>query len=336
LIIDRKDSIPAIGIVLNFFGKKLLRLIVVILAVTALTFLMINLLPGDAAVTNAGIGATLAEVEKIREDLGLNKNVFVRYSLWLADAAQGRLGHSIITDEPVLEAISHRLPVTIELMIISQILALMLAVPFGIVSAYKSGTSIDKTINTLAFSVMSVPTFVMALLLIFAFSLKLNWLPATGYISFSDGFWRNANSFLLPGFSIALVEWGYLMRILRSDMIATLQEDYILMAKSKGLPTFYILFKHALRPSCFTLITILGIQVGHLIGGAVIVENIFALPGIGSLFISSIFARDYPMVQGCILLIAIAYVLINFFVDILYSFLDPRIRFQNKTLVSNG
>jgi peptide/nickel transport system permease protein len=141
---------------------------------------------------------------------------------------------------------------------------------------------------------------------------------------------------LLPGFSIALVEWGYLMRILRSDMIATLQEDYILMAKSKGLPTFYILFKHALRPSCFTLITILGIQVGHLIGGAVIVENIFALPGIGSLFISSIFARDYPMVQGCILLIAIAYVLINFFVDILYSFLDPRIRFQNKTLVSNG
>ncbi|MDM8535164.1 ABC transporter permease [Desulfobacterales bacterium HSG17] len=321
---------------LIFFGKKILRLIVVILAVTALTFLMINLLPGDAAINHAGIGATLEDVEQIREDLGLNKNIFIRYTLWLIDAVQGRLGHSILTDEPVLEAISHRLPITIELMIISQMLALLLAVPFGIVSGFKSGTSIDKIINTLAFSVMSVPTFVMALLLIFAFSLKLSWFPATGYIDFSDGFWLNVKSFLLPGFSIALVEWGYLMRILRSDMIATLQEDYILMAKSKGLPTVYILFKHALIPSCFTLITILGIQVGHLIGGAVIVESIFALPGIGSLLIASIYGRDYPMVQGCILYITIAYVMINFFVDILYTFLDPRIRSQNISGVSNG
>lgn len=319
-----------------FLGKKVLRLIFVILAVTALTFLMIHLLPGDAAVTHAGIGATTADVEKIREDLGLNKNILIRYTLWLTDAVQGKLGHSVLTDEPVLEAICHRLPVTIELMIISQMLALMLAVPFGIISAYKSGTNIDKTINTLAFSVMSVPTFVMALLLIFAFSLKLNWLPATGYSPISNGIWLNVHSFLLPGFSIALVEWGYLMRILRTDMIATLQEDYILMAKSKGLPTVYILFIHALRPSCFTLITILGIQVGHLIGGAVIVETIFALPGIGSLLVSGIFGRDYPMVQGCILFITTAYVLVNFFVDILYTFLDPRIRSRNISGVSRA
>ncbi|MCP3876422.1 MAG: ABC transporter permease [Desulfobacteraceae bacterium] len=314
-----------------FLGKKLFRLIVVILAVTAITFLMVNFLPGDIAITTAGFGASLEDVEAIREDLGLNKNIVLRYTLWLFDAAQGRLGQSFLTDEPVLEAISQRLPVTIELMIISQMFALMLAIPFGIISAYKSGTNIDKTINTLAFSVMSIPTFVMALLLIFAFSLKVNWLPATGYVPFSEGFWLNIKSFLLPGFSIALVEWGYLMRILRSDMISTLQEDYILMAKSKGLPTVYILFKHALRPSCFTLITILGIQVGHLIGGAVIVENIFALPGIGSLLIAAIYGRDYTVVQGCILFITIAYVMINFFVDILYSILDPRIRFQNRT-----
>ncbi len=314
-----------------FFGKKLFRLIVVILTVTAITFLMVNFLPGDIAITTAGFGASLEDVEAIREDLGLNKNVVLRYTLWLFDAVQGRLGQSFLTDEPVLEAISQRLPVTIELMIISQMLALMLAVPFGIISGYKSGTNIDKTINTLAFSVMSIPTFVMALLLIFAFSLKVNWLPATGYVPFSEGFWLNIKSFLLPGFSIALVEWGYLMRILRSDMISTLQEDYILMAKSKGLPTVYILFKHALRPSCFTLITIFGIQVGHLIGGAVIVENIFALPGIGSLLIAAIYGRDYTVVQGCILFITIAYVMVNFFVDILYSFLDPRIRFQNRT-----
>ncbi len=321
---------------INFLAKKVLRLIVVILAVSALTFLTINLLPGDAAVTSAGIGATLAQVEEIREDLGLNKSIIVRYLLWFSDAAHGRLGQSILTDEPVLEAIFHRLPITIELMIISQLMALILAVPFGILSAYKSGTSIDKTINTLAFSVMSVPTFVMALLLIFTFSLKFSWLPATGYIPFSEGLWLNLKSFLLPGFSIALVEWGYLMRILRSDMIATLQEDYILMAKSKGLSTIHILFSHALRPSCFTLITVLGIQVGHLIGGAVIVETIFALPGIGSLLIASIFGRDFPMVQGCILFITIAYVLINFFVDILYTILDPRIRSQNINGVSHG
>jgi len=314
-----------------FFGKKLFRLIVVILTVTAITFLMVNFLPGDIAITTAGFGASLEDVEAIREDLGLNKNVVLRYTFWLFDAVQGRLGQSFLTDEPVLEAISQRLPVTIELMIISQMLALMLAVPFGIISGYKSGTNIDKTINTLAFSVMSIPTFVMALLLIFTFSLKVNWLPATGYVPFSEGFWLNIKSFLLPGFSIALVEWGYLMRILRSDMISTLQEDYILMAKSKGLPTVYILFKHALRPSCFTLITIFGIQVGHLIGGAVIVENIFALPGIGSLLIAAIYGCDYKVVQGCILFITIAYVMVNFLVDILYSFLDPRIRFQSRT-----
>ncbi|MCP4682142.1 MAG: ABC transporter permease, partial [Desulfobacterales bacterium] len=205
-----------------------------------------------------------------------------------------------------------------------------------IISSFKSGMTIDKTINTLAFSLMSIPTFIMSLLLIFFFSLKLNWLPATGYVPWSDGLWANFKSFMLPGISIALVEWGYLMRILRSDMIATLQEDFILMAKSKGLPSIHILFKHALRPSCFTLITILGVQVGHLIGGAVVVERIFALPGIGSLLISAIYGRDYPTVQGCILFITIFYVLINFLVDILYSFLDPRIQSQNMIGVSDG
>ena len=314
---------------INFLGKKLIRLAVTILAATALTFLMVNLLPGDAAITNAGIGASIEDVEEIREELGLNKNIFIRYTLWLIDAAHGRLGHSIQTDEPVLEVISQRLPITIELMIISQVLALMLAIPFGILCGFKSGTGVDKTINTLAFSVMSLPVFVMSLLLIFVFSIKLNWLPATGYISFSNGFWGNLKSFILPGLSIALVEWGFLMRILRSDMITTLQQDFILMAKSKGLPTHHILFKHALKPSCFTLVTILGIQVGHLIGGAVIVESIFALPGIGSLLISAIYGRDYPIVQGCILIITLSYVFINFIVDITYSVLDPRIRSHN-------
>ncbi len=309
-----------------YFGKKLLRLIAVVFAVTILTFLMVNLLPGDVAYTIAGQNASSEDVEAIREELGLNRSIFIRYVEWLADAARGRLGKSLQTHEPVLDAILSRLPVTIELMILSQVFALMLAVPAGIISAYKAGTSVDKTISLTAFGMISIPNFVMALVLIFLFSLRLKWLPATGYVPLSDGLLANLRSFILPGFSIAMMEWVPLMRVLRSDMISTLQEDFILMAKSKGLSTFNILFRHALRPSCFTLITIFGIQIGNLIGGAVIVEQIFALPGIGRLLIAAIYGRDYTMIQGCILFIAISYVLINFIVDLMYSVLDPRIR----------
>ncbi len=314
---------------IKFIGEKILRLVIVILAVTALTFLMVNLLPGDVAITTSGFGASIEDVEAIREDLGLNDNVLIRYVRWLKDAIQGNLGYSFLTHEPVTSSIFERLPVTLELVIISQCFALLLAIPFGIISSYRSGTPVDKTINIAGFSLMSTPIFIMSLLLIFLFSIKLGWLPATGYTPLSDGLFSNFKSFILPSMSIALVEWGPLMRILRSDMISTLQEDFILMAKSKGLPTLHILFKHALRPSCFTLITIMGIQVGHLIGGAVIVESIFAIPGIGGLLISAIYGRDFPIVQGCILFITISYVLINFFVDIMYSVLDPRLGFQN-------
>ncbi len=308
------------------FSKKLLRLILVVFAVTALTFLMVNLLPGDVAYILAGEGATIEDVEAIRHELGLNENLFLRYGNWVSEAAHGRFGKSLRTEEPVLEAILSRLPVTIELLIFSQILALFLAVPAGIISAYKADTKIDRTVSATGFGLISIPTFVMAIVLIFLFSLRLQWLPATGYTQLSGGIMANLKSYLLPGLSIALVEWVPLMRVLRSDMIATLQEDYILMAKSKGLPTLHILLRHALKPSSFTLITIFGIQIGHYIGGAIIVEQIFALPGIGSLLIAGIYGRDYIMVQGCILFIAVSYVAINFLVDVMYSVLDPRIR----------
>lgn len=320
------SSLRIINIEIRYFGRKLLRLAAVVFAVTALTFLMVDLLPGDVAFDIAGTDATLEDVEAIREELGLNKNLFVRYAEWIADAACGRFGKSLRTHEPVLEAIFSRLPVTVELMVLSQIFALILAIPAGIISACKARTVVDKSVSSAAFAMISVPIFVMALVLIFLFALRLKWLPATGYTPLSAGFLANIRSFVLPALSIALVEWVPLMRVLRSDMIATLQDDYILMAKSKGLPALHILFRHALRPSSFTLITIFGLQVGNLIGGALIVEQIFALPGIGRLLIAAIYGRDYPMVQGCILFIAIAYVTINFAVDIMYSVLDPRIR----------
>ncbi len=311
---------------MKFIGNKLLRFIFVVLTVTALTFLMVNLLPGDVAYTIGGVESTLEDIQAIQKELGLDRNIVVRYFAWLGHVARGDFGTSYLTHEPVLEAIFSRLPVTIELMLLAQFLALTFAIPIGIFSAYKAHSASDKALGSAAFATMSVPVFVMALVLIYLFALKLRWLPATGYIPLSEGLWPNIQALILPAMSIALVEWVSLMRVLRNDMITILQEDYILMARSKGLPASHILIRHALRPSLFTLVTILGMQIGHLIGGALIVEIIFALPGIGRLLVGAIYGRDYIMVQGCILFIAVAYVCVNSLVDLCYAVLDPRIR----------
>jgi peptide/nickel transport system permease protein len=287
---------------------------------------MVDLLPGDAAYLMAGESATIEDVRAIREELGLHRSIVVRYLVWLADAARGDFGQSFITREPVWESITARLPVTIELMVGTQMIALVLAVPVGIFCGYRPRSGIDRFLSIAAFGVMSVPVFVMALVLIFLFALKLRWLPATGYVPFLENPIENLRSMFLPALSIAMVEWVPLMRVLRSDMAATLREDFILMARSKGLPARTILLRHALRPSLFTLVTLFGIQVGHLIGGALIVETIFALPGIGRLLVGAIFARDVIVVQGCVFFITIAYVAINFLVDVSYTVLDPRLR----------
>jgi peptide/nickel transport system permease protein len=306
--------------------KKLSRFVLVVVAVSAFTFLLVNLLPGDVAYIVGGEDATPEDIKVIHERLGLDRNVVVRYFIWLQKSARGDLGVSILTNEPVLGTILARLPVTIELLIISQCIALMLALPAGIASAYKSGSMFDRFVNGIGLSTLSIPSFVMALLTIYLFSIKLRWLPATGYTSFSVSLGDNLKSFILPGLSIALIEWVVLMRVLRSDMITTLRQDFILMARAKGLPPWRVLLQHALRPSSFTLITILGIQIGRHLGEAVIVETIFALPGIGRLLVNAIYSRDYILVQGCILLITIGYVTINSVVDIIYAILDPRIR----------
>ena len=313
--------------------KKILRLLLVVLAVTALTFLMVNILPGDVAVMIGGQSATQEDIQTIRKDLGLDRNLLSRYILWLGHLIQGDLGKSYLTHESVLQVILNRLPVTVELLIISQLLTLLLALPAGILSAYRSGSFLDRLISISGFATLSIPSFVMALLGIYFFAIQLHWLPATGYTPVSYGLGANIRSFILPALSIALIEWVVLMRVLRSDMIGTLQQNFILMARAKGLPPWKVLLHHALRPSSFTLVTVLGIQIGRLLGGAVIIETIFALPGIGRLLVSAIYARDYPVVQGCILLITIGYVALNTIVDILYHILDPRIRAEHPNAV---
>ncbi len=312
--------------IMLFIGKRCLHLIAVVLAVTAVTFLMVDLLPGDVAYTILGQDVTEEDIRALQNELGLDQPIFIRYAKWLAKALSGNLGVSHLTHESVAGAIVSRLPVTIELMLFAQVIALMLTIPCAILCAYRPQSLIDKSITALAFTTMSAPVFVMAIVLIYLFAVKLQWLPATGYVPINENVLLNLRSFILPALSIAMVEWVPLMRVLRSDMISTLQKDYILLARSKGLPVAHILFKHALRPSSFTLMTVFGLQIGHLIGGSLIVETIFALPGIGRLLIGAIFNQDINLIQGCILLIAVAYVGINFIVDILYTIVDPRIR----------
>jgi len=311
---------------MGIIWNKIVRLVLVVLAVTALTFLMVNLLPGDVADMIGGQGTSQEDIQTIRKGLGLDRNIIVRYVTWLGHLIQGDLGQSYLTQESVLHVIMIRLPVTVELLIISQLLTLLLALPAGIFSAYRNGSFLDRLISIGGFATLSIPGFVMALVGIYLFAIQLRWLPATGYTPLSYGFWANIRSFILPALSIALIEWVALMRVLRSDMITTLQQNYILMARAKGLPPWKVLVHHALRPSSFTLVTVLGMQIGRLLGGAVIIETIFALPGIGRLMVNAIYARDYMVVQGCIILITIGYVVINTIVDILYNILDPRIR----------
>jgi peptide/nickel transport system permease protein len=313
---------------LTYIGRKSFRLVGVVIAVSILTFLIVSLLPGDVVYAIAGQDATPEDIEKIRQELGLNDSFILRYFKWAIAALAGDFGHSIRTWEPVMDAILSRLPVTVELLVLAQILATVCAVPVGVYSAYRAGTASDKGITIFAFGLISVPNFVFALILIYVFAIQFGVLPATGFVPLSESVGRNLAAMVLPVLAIALGEWVGLMRVLRSDMIGVLQEDYIAMARAKGLPNWHILFKHALRPSSFTLITILGLQIGALIGGALIVETIFALPGLGRLLVENIYARDYMMIQGCILFISVGYVVINFIVDLLYGVLDPRIRVE--------
>lgn len=315
---------------MRYVLKRLRRLLVVLFAVTILTFLLVNVLPGDVAYDIAGQDATEEEVQAIREDLGLNRPILVRYVSWLGNFLVGDWGESYRTGEPVIEAIFSRFPVSFELMIVAQTMAVALALPMGLFSAYRSGQRTDKSIAAFGFLSLGVPPFVAAILLIYLFALTFQILPATGYQPISDGLWGNLKAFILPGLSIALAEWTVLMRVLRSDMIGVLQEDYISMARAKGLPAWRIILLHALRPASFSMITIIGLQVGGLIGGSIIIEQIYALPGVGRLLINAIYSRDFIIVQGAVTFIAIGYVAINFVVDMLYAVLDPRIRTERS------
>jgi len=311
---------------MRYFLRKLLRLIPVMLLVTSATFLLLNLLPGDVAIAILGNEATPAAIAQVRNELGLDRPLVIRYLQWLLDFLQGDLGRSYITRVPILESILDRLPITLELMLLSQLLALALAIPAGVLCAYKAGSRIDRLISTASLLLLASPVFITSIVLMFVFALQLRLLPSTGYVPFTSDPLRNLAHFALPALSIGFAEFPALFGVLRADMIKTLQQDFIALARAKGLGPVFILVRHALRPSSFTLVTISGLQIAHTIAGALVVETIFGLPGVGRMLTGAVYNRDMMMVQGCVAVISIGYVLVNFAVDMIYAVLDPRIR----------
>lgn len=308
-------------------ARKLLSVVPVLLAVSFLTFMLVSLLPGCVECqVLGGESYTPEAVEAVREDLRLDDPLPTRYAAWLGDALTGDLGRSYNTRQPVLDAITERLPVTLEIVVLSMVLSVAVSIPLGMATAYRSGGTLDRLVTGGTFGMLAVPNFIMALLLIYLFAVSWGWFPATGWTYLTDDPVENLRSAFLPALALATSNIAVFTRLLRTDMIATLQEEHVLMARAKGLPTWRILCRHALRPSSFSLLTVSGLTIGNLLGGAVIVEQLFALPGIGRLLFEAIFQRDLLVVQGVVLVITVSFVVVNALVDVLYSVLDPRIR----------
>ncbi|HUS43858.1 MAG TPA: ABC transporter permease [Ilumatobacteraceae bacterium] len=305
----------------------LLRLVATLLAVTFLTFAMVALLPGDPVDTILGTAQRDPAVEEqIREDLNLDDPFVVRYFTWLGNAVTGDLGSSYITDQPVADTISQRVPVTAQLASMAILIAVIVAIPVGVLGAYKQSRWQDTTSSAAVQVALSIPNFIVGIFLIWLFAVQLNWLPSSNWSRLSDGVVDNLKTAIMPSVALALGAMALFSRLIRSDMVATLKEDYILSARAKGLSDRYILFRHALRPSSLSLMTVVGITFGALLGGTVVIETLFAIPGLGFSLINAINARDILLIQGITVFIAVMFVIINTVVDLLYVVLDPRIR----------
>ena len=323
-------------------GTYVLRRLVVtiptLLIVTAFTFYLQNGRGNkrDLAYNILGPGATEAGVEKIVQEFHLDEPLHTRFMLWLSDALRGDLGRSAIQGQEVSAAIGNAIPVSLQLMLYAQLVALLIAIPAGVYAAYKANKRGDRVTSTVALAALSVPNFVLAVVLILMFALggisifglKVGGaiFPASRYTPFGDGPIEHFKHMALPTLALAFGQAAGYMRVLRSDMISTLQENFITTAKAKGVPDRRILWGHALRPSSFTLLTVFGVNTATLIGGTLVIETIFSLPGLGTTIGTAIFQKDFLVVQGVVVVIAVGFILINFLVDLLYAVLDPRVR----------
>jgi peptide/nickel transport system permease protein len=307
--------------------RRILATIPVMAVVALFVFSLLYIAPGDPAAVIAGDQATPEDVEKIRRSLGLDRPFLIRFGEWVWQIARFDLGTSIFTGLPVTQLIAQRIEPTLSLMVVTLVIAVVIAVPMGVLAAWKSGTIIDRTIMGFAVFGFSVPVFVVGYILAYVFALELDWLPVQGYTPLSRGFWPWLENLILPSIALGMVYIALIARITRATMMEVLQQDYIRTARAKGLSQRTVLFLHALKNAAVPVITVIGIGVALLIGGAVVTESVFAIPGLGRLTVDAILRRDYPVIQGLVLLFSFIYVLVNLAVDLVYTLVDPRIRY---------
>jgi peptide/nickel transport system permease protein len=312
---------------LAYAVRRIIATIPVMAVVALVVFSLLYIAPGDPAAIIAGDQASPADIEHIRQNLGLDRPFVVRFGEWVWQILHGDLGTSIFTNLPVTTMMAQRFEPTLSLMVITLCLAIVVAVPLGVLAAWKAGTIIDRLIMAFAVFGFSVPVFVIGYLLAFVFALQLEWLPVQGYTPLSQGFWPWFQNLILPAIALGCVYIALIARITRAAMLEVLQQDYIRTAHAKGVGQLGILFVHALKNASVPIVTVIGIGIALLIGGAVVTESVFAIPGLGRLTVDAILRHDYPVIQGIVLLFSFIYVLVNLAIDLVYTLLDPRIRY---------
>ena len=308
--------------------RRVLAVIPVMIIVATLAFVLIHLAPGDPASVIAGPYAAPDDVAKLRSQLGLDEPLPMQLMHWYGRLLTGNLGDSIFLRRPVTEAVMERIEPTLLLTIWGTLIAVLLGVPAGIVSARYHNSAVDQSLMGLALLGLSIPNFLLGLLMILVFGVWLGWLPVAGYVPLDEGLWRNTRSLLMPSVSLGLVQSALIARITRSSMLDVLREQYIVSGRAKGLDERTVVYKHALKNAIIPTLTVIGITFALLVGGAVVIETVFNIPGLGRLIISAVLRRDYPVIQGVVLLIAVSYTVINLLVDLAYLVIDPRIRYQ--------
>ncbi len=306
--------------------QRLAATVPVLLLVTAGVFALLHLTPGDPIDAMMAESVDAVAKASLRAELGLDRPLPLQYAAWMGRLLRGDLGRSIRNGEPVLESVSRRLRPSLQLALLAMGVSLLIAFPAGIVSAVRRNTAADRVSTTLALFGICMPNFLLALLLIFLFGVTLRWLPISGYVDPAEELVDGLRSLALPAVTLGLALAAVVTRTLRSSMLEALSEDYVRTARAKGLPEGRVIRGHVLRNALIPVVTVLGLQLGTLIGGAVITEYVFALPGVGRLVVDAVFARDYPLVQGVVLLIALGFIASNLLVDLLYGVIDPRIR----------
>jgi peptide/nickel transport system permease protein len=312
---------------LAYVIRRVLSTVPVMAVVALFVFSLLYIAPGDPAAIIAGDQATPADVERIRQSLGLDRPFLVQFGDWLWHLLHGDIGTSIFTNLPVSAMIAQRIEPTLSLMVITLLLAVLIAVPMGVVAAWRAGTWVDRAVMAFAVLGFSVPVFVVGYLLAFVFALELDWLPVQGYTPIAEGIGPWLQNLVLPSIALGCVYIALIARITRATMLEVLQQDYIRTARAKGLGPGGVLFLHALKNASVPIVTVIGIGIALLIGGAVVTESVFAIPGLGRLTVDAILRRDYPVIQGVVLLFSFVYVLVNLVIDLAYTLLDPRIRY---------